>query len=291
METLFHETISSSTIILLAALGGLFTSIAGKINIGLEGLMLASAFFAPFFSQLLGNLFLGVLLSIIICAALGAFTYLLHSRFKANIFVVGLAMNLFAAGLTTFLSSELLKSKGTVYFSLPARIRSFDLPLLTDIPIIGVLFSHQNVFDYLSFVLVILIYFILEKTFFGLRMKTVGFNHKTAESAGINVKSYGYCAFILSGVFCALSGAALALPLESFVGNMTNGRGWIALVAVILGKNNPIGVLAAALLFGFSSTLANLLQINTAIPPKLLMTIPFLITLLALIVYSAREKD
>jgi len=291
METLFHETISSSTIILLAALGGLFTSIAGKINIGLEGLMLASAFFAPFFSQLLGNLFLGVLLSIIICAALGAFTYLLHSRFKANIFVVGLAMNLFAAGLTTFLSSELLKSKGTVYFSLPARIRSFDLPLLTDIPIIGVLFSHQNVFDYLSFVLVILIYFILEKTFFGLRMKTVGFNHKTAESAGINVKSYGYGAFILSGVFCALSGAALALPLESFVGNMTNGRGWIALVAVILGKNNPIGVLAAALLFGFSSTLANLLQINTAIPPKLLMTIPFLITLLALIVYSAREKD
>lgn len=291
METLFHETISSSTIILLAALGGLFTSIAGKLNIGLEGLMLVSAFFAPFFSQLLGNLFLGVLLSVIICAALGAFTYLLHSRFKANIFVVGLAMNLFAAGLTTFLSSELLNSKGTVYFSLPARIRSFDLRLLTDIPIIGVLFSDQNLFDYLSFVLVILIYLILEKTFFGLRMKTVGFNHKTAESAGINVKSYGYGAFILSGVFCALSGAALALPLESFVGNMTNGRGWIALVAVILGKNNPIGVLAAALLFGFSSTLANLLQINTAIPPKLLMTIPFLITLLALIVYSAREKE
>src|SRR6056297_406336 len=291
MEVLFHETISSSTIILFAALGGLFTSIAGKINIGLEGLMLISAFLTPFFSQQLGSLFMGLTLSIIVCAALGAFTYLLHCRFKANIFVVGLAMNLFAGGLTTFLSSALLNSKGTVYFTLPAKIRPFDLPLLSEIPFVGVLFSHQNVFDYLSFVLVIVIYYMLEKTFFGLRLKTVGFSHRTAESAGIPVKTYSYTAYILSGVFCALSGAALALPLESFVGNMTNGRGWIALVAVILGKNNPIGVLGAALLFGFSSTLANLLQINTAIPPKLLMTIPFLITLLALIVYSAREKD
>ena len=291
MEVLFHETISSSTIILFAALGGLFTSIAGKINIGLEGLMLISAFLTPFFSQMFGSLFLGLTLSIIVCAFLGAFTYLLHCRFKANIFVVGLAMNLFAAGLTTFLSSALLNSKGTVYFTLPAKIRPFDLPFLSDIPFVGILFSHQNAFDYLSFVLVVVIYFVLEKTFFGLRLKTVGFSHRTAESAGIQVKVYSYSAFILSGVFCALSGAALALPLESFVGNMTNGRGWIALVAVILGKNSPIGVLGAALLFGFSSTLANLLQINTAIPPKLLMTIPFLITLLALIVYSAREKE
>ena len=291
MEVLFHETISSSTIILFAALGGLFTSIAGKINIRLEGLMLISAFLTPFFSQMFGSLFLGLTLSIIVCAFLGAFTYLLHCRFKANIFVVGLAMNLFAAGLTTFLSSALLNSKGTVYFTLPAKIRPFDLPFLSDIPFVGILFSHQNAFDYLSFVLVVVIYFVLEKTFFGLRLKTVGFSHRTAESAGIQVKVYSYSAFILSGVFCALSGAALALPLESFVGNMTNGRGWIALVAVILGKNSPIGVLGAALLFGFSSTLANLLQINTAIPPKLLMTIPFLITLLALIVYSAREKE
>ena len=291
MEVLFHETISSSTIILFAALGGLFTSIAGKINIGLEGLMLISAFLTPFFSQMFGSLFLGLTLSIMSCAVLGAFTYLLHCRFKANIFVIGLAMNLFAAGLTTFLSSALLNSKGTVYFTLPAKIRPFDLPFLSDIPFIGILFSHQNAFDYLSFVLVVVIYFVLEKTFFGLRLKTVGFSHRTAESAGIQVKVYSYSAFILSGVFCALSGAALALPLESFVGNMTNGRGWIALVAVILGKNSPIGVLGAALLFGFSSTLANLLQINTAIPPKLLMTIPFLITLLALIVYSAREKE
>ena len=291
METLFHETISSSTIILFAALGGLFTSIVGKINIGLEGLMLISAFLTPFFSQLIGNTYLGILLSLMICGSLGAFTYLLHCKFKANIFVVGLAMNLFAAGLTSFLSSALLDSKGTIYFSLPSKIRAFDLPLLSDIPFVGILFSHQNAFDYLSFVLVILIYFVLEKTFFGLRLKTVGFSHRTAESAGVNVKGYSYIAHILSGMFCALSGAALALPLESFVGNMTNGRGWIALVAVILGKNNPIGVLGAALLFGFSSTLANLLQINTTIPPKLLMTIPFLITLLALIVYSAREKE
>src|SRR6056297_131506 len=136
METLFHETISSSTIILFAALGGLFTSVVGKINIGLEGLMLISAFLTPFFSQQFGNLFLGLTLSIIISAFLGTFMYMLHCRFKANIFVVGLAMNLFAAGLTTFLSSALLNSKGTVYFTLPTKIRSFDLPLISDIPII-----------------------------------------------------------------------------------------------------------------------------------------------------------
>ncbi len=291
MEALFHETISSSTIILFAALGGLFTSVAGKINIGLEGLMLISAFFTPYFSQLLGNIYLGFALSILICALLGAFLYFLHSRFKANIFVVGLAMNLFAVGLTSFLSSVLMNTKGTVYFSLPASVKSFDIPLLTDIPIVGILFTHQNIFDYLSFVMVFIVFIIIEKTFFGLRLKTLGFNHRTALSAGINVKRLGYTSYIISGILCGFSGAAMALPLQSFVGNMTNGRGWIALVAVILGKNNPIGVFGASLIFGFSSTLANLLQVNTSIAPKLLMTIPFLVTLLALIVYSAREKE
>jgi len=291
MEALFHETISSSTIIFFAALGGLFSSIAGKINIGLEGLMLISAFLIPYFSQLFGNVLVGLSAGILIGGILGAFIYFLHCRFKANIFVVGLAMNLFAAGLTTFLSSVLLQTKGTIYFSLPTKIRPFDIPVLSNIPIGGILFSHQNAFDYLSFIFMVAIYVLLEKTFFGLRLKTVGFNHKTAESTGINVKKYSYGAYILSGTFCALSGAALSLPLESFVGNMTNGRGWIALVAVILGKNNPVGVLGAALLFGFSSALANVLQVNTSIAPKLLMTIPFLVTLFALIAYSAKEKD
>lgn len=291
MEALFHETISSTTIILFAALGGLFTSVAGKINIGLEGLILISAFFTPYFSQLLNNLYLGLALSLLICGLLGAFLYLLHCKFKADIFVVGLAMNLFAVGLTSFLSSVLMNTRGTVYFSLPASVRTFDIPVLGNIPILGILFSRQNIFDYLSFAMVFIVYFMIEKTFFGLRLKTVGFNSRTAVSAGISVKKLGYTSYIVSGILCGFSGAAMALPLESFVGNMTNGRGWIALVAVILGKNNPIGVLVASLIFGFSSTLANLLQVNTLIAPKLLMTIPFLVTLLALIVYSAREKD
>jgi simple sugar transport system permease protein len=290
MEALFHATLTSSTIILLAALGGLFTSLTGNLNIGLEGLMLLSAFLTPFFSQLFSSVLLGVIFGMILCGALATLMYFLHQKFKADIFVVGLAMNLFAAGLTSFLSAVLMGTKGTATFTLQQTVEVFDIPVLSQIPILGYLFQSQNIFDYLSFIAVIIIFILIKKTYFGLNLQAMGYNKRTAESTGLKVKELGYVSFALSGILCALSGAAMSLPLKSFVDGMSNGRGWMALVAVIVGRNNPLGILFAALLLGFASSTANVLQINTVLPPKLLMTIPFIVTLIALCFNSARAK-
>lgn len=290
MEALLHETITSSSIILLAALGGLFTSLSGKINIGLEGLILMSAFLTPYFSQVFSSLFIGLCLSMGICTLLAAFMYFMHQKYKADIFVVGLAMNLLATGLTSFLSAVLMNTQGTATFVLKQSVEAIDLPFLSDLPVIGFFFRSQNIFDYIAIIAVICIFILIRKTWFGLHLQALGYNKRTAVSTGLKVAELGYVAYALSGLMCALSGAAMSLPLKSFVDGMSNGRGWIALVAVILGRNNPIGILLAALLLGFASTAANVLQINTQFPPKLLMTIPFLVTLIALVISSAKTK-
>ncbi len=290
MEALFHETITSSSIILLAALGGLFTSLSGKINIGLEGFILLSAFLSPYFSQVFSSIFLGVLMSTVVCSLLAAFMYFLHQKFKADIFVVGLAMNLLAAGLTSFLSAVLMNTQGTATFVLKQSVQVFDIPVLSSIPVLGYLFSAQNIFDYLAFIAVIVTYILIKKTWFGLHLQALGHNKRTAVSTGLKIKELGYVSYALSGFLCALAGAAMSLPLDSFVDGMSNGRGWLALVAVIVGRNSSVGILLASLLFGFASSAANVLQINSHLPAKLLMTIPFLVTLIALIVNSARQK-
>jgi len=290
METLFHETISSSTIITLGALGGLMTSLSGKLNIGLEGLILISAFLSPYFAHITGSVLAGTVLSLTITVCFSVFIYLLHDLFKADIFITGLATNLFAAGFTAFLSSTLMHSKGTVRFSGFETVTSYDLPLLSEIPFIGVLFQQQNTFDYLTVLLIVLMYVLIKKTTFGLHIKATGLNERTAESAGINPRRMHYTAYVICGLFCGLAGSAMTLPLGAFVGGMAGGRGWIALVAVVLGRNNPLGVFAASIIFGFSAALSNLFQVNTSISPKLLMTIPFMITLLALILYSAKKQ-
>ncbi len=284
-----HTTIVMMTPILLAALGGLFTDLSGMLNIGLEGMMLMSAFMSVYVANATGSLMMGVIAGVISACLLATIMAVFSLNLKANVFVVGLATNLMAAGMTVFLGSWLVGTRGTIVFHEAPRLIRIEIPLLGSIPLIGRMLTGYNVMDFLALGLTVACFILIFKTSYGYHLRSVGRDHKTAESVGISVYKHRFAAFVISGLFAGLGGAALSLPLRAFVGGMTGGRGWIALVAVVLGRGNPFGVLLAALIFGAASAASNTLQAVTDIPPKLLLAVPFVVTLVAMIVYAVRR--
>lgn len=290
MGEFVHSVFSMTTPIILAALGGLFTQLAGTLNIALEGLMLMSAFISVYFASITNNLFLALSAGIAFSCIFALIMAFLTLKLKANVFVVGLALNLLISGLTVFLGNALLGTKGTIIFSNAPTLSEINIPFINDIPFLGSAVSGYNIIDYLVFPIVAVCALIIFKTPFGYHLRAVGKDYKSALNSGISPDKITYISFLICGFFCGLAGAWLSLPLKTFVGGMSNGRGWIALVAVILGKENPFGVLAAALLFGFSSALSNQLQTLTSISPKLLFTIPFITTLAAMVLFAIKNS-
>jgi ABC-type uncharacterized transport system permease subunit len=286
-----HITIMMTTPILLAALGGAFTDLGGTLNIGLEGMMLSSAFFAAIVANFTSSIFLGIMCGIISSIGLAALMAILSLKFGANVFITGLATNLLSSGLTIFLSSKIFNSKGTIILDRIPQLVTFKIPLINEIPFIGKIFSGFTIFEYMGMLLVLFCYILIYKTPYGIHQRTVGLYKKAAESLGISAFRHRFIAFLISGFFCGLGGAYLSLSQKAFVGGMTNGRGWIALVAVILGRGNPVGIMFSSLLFGLATSLSNILQTTTQVSSKLLFTLPFVITLLTMILDSVRRKD
>ncbi len=276
MFELLKMTFSSSIPIILAGLGGLFTNITNTLNIGLEGLMLLSAFLTLIFAQYTSSILLGILLSCLACVGFSLLMAFIYLNLRANLFILGLATNLMAAGLTVFLSDLLLGVRGTIVFE-----------KLTPTSDSSVIFFAGHV---LTVGFVTLSWLTLRKTNFGHRIKVIGKGFELAKRFGIDVKKNVYLVYTISGVLGALAGTSLSLPLRAFVTGMTNGRGWIALVAVIIAKDNPLKLVVAALLFGFASTVTNFLQVLTHIPQEFLLSFPFFFSLMVLILYSRREK-
>ena len=291
MDDFMHTTITMMTPILLAALGGLFTELSGMLNIGLEGMMLSSAFLSVYVASISNNLLIGIAAGLGLSIILALIMVYLSLNLKANVFIVGLATNLFASGLTVFLLYTLCNSKGTVFFPKAPKLDMIEIPVIHNIPILGKIISGYNILDYLAIVLVFVCFYIIFKTPYGYHLRAVGKDSQTAVSVGISVYKHRMIAFVVSGLFAGLGGASLSLPLQTFVGGMTNGRGWIALVAVVLGRGNPIGVLGASIVFGIASALSNTLQASTDISPKLLLTVPFLVTLAVMIIYSTKRSN
>jgi len=290
IEDFIHTTITMMTPILLAAIGGLFTDLSGMLNIGLEGMMLISAFISVYVTSMTQSILIGILAGVGISVFLGFIMGYLSLKLKANVFVAGLATNLFAAGITVFLSDNLCGSKGTVFFQNAPELGVIKIPLISSIPFFGRIFSGYNALTYLSIILLIVSFYVIFRTPYGYHLRAVGKNERTAHSVGISVFKHRMIAFLVSGLFAGLGGAALSLPLQTFVGGMTNGRGWIALVAVVLSLGNPIGLFIASFIFGAASAFSNTLQALTALSPKLLLTLPFVITLVAMIIYSIRRN-
>jgi ABC-type uncharacterized transport system permease subunit len=281
---LIGATLVAATPILYAALGGVFSERSGVLNIGLEGIMLISAFSAVVGSAFTQNAWLGVLCGI----ASGLLISVIHAymciNLRADQAIVGMGVNILALGLPNFL---LLKIWGQQGISpIVPSIANWNIPVIANLPIIGPILGQQNPLVYLGLVLVPVSWFLLFRTPFGLRLRSVGENPRAAETVGISVYQMRWVGVLICGVLTSLGGAFLSVALlAQFTNNMTAGRGFIGLAAMIFGRWDPVGALLACLLFGFAEALqASVQAAGVQIPSQFLLTLPYVLTIVALVV-------
>ncbi|WFD09360.1 ABC transporter permease [Tepidibacter hydrothermalis] len=279
---LFQNTIRTATPLILAALGGLLTMHAGILNIGMEGMILLGAFFGVLGSYFFSSSLMGVLLAVISGVAIGALFGFFVIELKSDEFIIGIAINIFAGGLTVFLLRSIFGVKGA--FSSPDIVPLPDvhIPFLDKIEFLDKIFNNHSILVYVSWILVALVYILLYKTPYGYWIRGVGEHEEALETAGINPKKVKYVSSILCGMFCGLAGAHLSLGyLTLFTENMSAGKGFIALAAIIFGSSNPIKVYGASLLFGFFDALGIRVQ-SLGIPSQFTQMIPYLATVIVL---------
>jgi general nucleoside transport system permease protein len=279
------STLRFATPLAFAAIGGIMSERAGVVNIGLEGMMLTGAFFGIWGSVWSGSWLVGVLMAMLFGGLLALIHAVFSIHLRADQIVSGFAVNFLALGLTGYLFSSIYP--GGIQDDV-ARVPNVSLDFLDSIPAAGDflegVFGRLNLLVWLMLVTVILAYVVLFKTPIGLRLRAVGEHPKAADTVGISVYGVRYAAVVSSGMLAALGGAFLSIGfVGSFAENMTSGRGFIALAAVIFGKWRPGWAFAATLLFGFGFALAIPLQREAGISENLISTLPYVLTLLALI--------
>ena len=280
---LIAATLRFATPLAFAAMGGIFSERSGVVNIGLEGMMLVGAFFAVWGALWSGSWIVGLAMAMLF----GGLLALIHGFFcihmRADQIVSGFAVNLIALGVTGFLFTQLYPSgipRGV------SRVPNVELAFLEDVPVIGDflygVFGSLNLLVWGMLATVVLTFVVLFKTPIGLRIRACGEHPRAADTVGISVYGVRYAAVITSGVLASLGGAFLSLGfVGNFAENMTSGRGFIALAAVIFGKWRPGWAFVATLLFGFGFALAIPLQREAGISENLISTVPYVLTLIA----------
>ena len=279
-SALVAATLRFATPLTLAAIGGMFSERAGVVNIGLEGMMLAGAFFGILASDKLDSWILGIVGAMVAGGVLALIHAFFSIHLRADQIVSGTAVNFLALGVTGYFFVDIYKDQGTPG-EIP-RIPDGDLPFIADIGFIGPAIGHLNLMIWLSFALIAVSYLVMFKTPIGLRIRAVGEHPRAADTVGISVYATRYAAVTVSGMLAALGGAYLSIGfLGSFNENMTAGRGFIALAALIFGGWRPLGAFGAALLFGFSSALARRLPEYSESGAVLFEALPYVLTLIA----------
>jgi ABC-type uncharacterized transport system permease subunit len=269
-----------ATPLAFAAMGGIFSERSGVVNIGLEGMMLSGAFFGILGADKLGSWGLGLL-----CAAIAGGTFaLIHAFFsihlRADQIIGGTAINFLALGITGYLFIDIYAGEGTPPDI--SGIPNVHLSFLEDWYFIGPVLGNLNLMIWLAFLTIVATWIVLFKTPVGLRLRAVGEHPRAADTVGISVYKTRYAAVVLSGILASLGGAYLSIGFNtSFTQNMTVGKGFIALAAVIFGNWRPWGAAAAALLFGFSSALALRLPAYSESAAVLFEALPYVLTLIA----------
>ncbi|TXC89492.1 ABC transporter permease [Metabacillus litoralis] len=286
--TLLSSTIRMVTPILLAALGGALCARVGLFNVGLEGLVLIGAFSAIVGNHITGNVLLAVLFAAFMSFLFAMLFAVMTIQLKANDIVVGVAINFLALGLTTFALRTIFQVKGAYYDKDMEGLPKWDIPVIQDIPVVGSILSGHSPLVYFAFLAAILLYVFLYRTVIGFRVLSVGMNPTAAKSIGLKVSSLQYLAIGMSGVLCGLAGAQLSLgQVTLFTEGMTAGRGFIALVAMMLGQSHPIGIIGSSLLFGFMDAISIRLQ-GFSLPTQFTQMLPYLITILAMFLLRDR---
>jgi simple sugar transport system permease protein len=288
--TFFDQAVLGITPILLAALAGTLSERVGLFNIALEGQMLVGAFAAVAGSHFGGSLQAGVLAAIAAGAAFSGLLAVGSALLRGNDIVIGISLNLLAAGLTSFLLRTLFGVSGTFTDSAMVGLPRLAIPGLENLPLLGTALGHQNALVYASWFLVWLTHSFLDRTPWGLRLRGIGEQPAAAVTLGVSATRYRFIVTLVGGALCGLAGLQLSLgSLTLFSENMTAGRGWIAVAAVMLGRARPLAVAAACVLFGLSDALGLRLQ-GQGLPNQITDSAPYLVTLAALVVAGLRQR-
>ncbi len=293
--SLLDATLRLSTPLLLACLAGMYSERAGVFDIGLEGKMLMAAFAAGVFAAITGSAWIGLLAAL----AISIMTALLQGAaaitLKGNQLIAGVAINMLAAGMTTFLGQQWFRQGGrTPQLSGEGRFGAIELPFareISQVPVIGPIYqeliSGHYILVYIAFLAVPITAYVLYRTRFGLRLRAVGENPKAVDTAGISVVALRYQAVLITGLLCGFAGAYFSIAQGSgFGNNMTAGKGFIALAALIFAKWKPVPAMFTCLLFGFLDALQIRLQgarlFDVEIPVQAIQALPYVLTVVLL---------
>ena len=279
---LWQVTLAAAVLLLLPALGGTISERSGVVNIAMEGMMLTGAFFAVYADLHLHNAWLATLVAMLAGGLMALIHGVVSIRFRADQIVSGIAINIFAAGLTVFLIGRLYGVNDVGHVGADELLPNINVPALDQIPFLGQVLFQQNVIVYVALILLVLVHLVLFRTRLGLRIRAVGEHPQAADTAGISVFQLRYGAVIMSGVLSGLAGAYLAIGISNtFVPNMTSGRGYIALAALIFGKWTPFGAFIACVIFGLGQAIYDNNSI-IHISPYFLSMLPYILTLIVL---------
>ncbi|MBV7410651.1 ABC transporter permease [Maritimibacter sp. DP1N21-5] len=276
---MLQATVVRAIPIALGGLAGVLSERVAVVNIAIEGMLLAGAFTGALIGSLLGG-WMGLVAAVAVGGLFGLLLALLVVRFRMDQIIAGVVINLFVLGVTSYVSSQVFSQ----YRSLNNApvFRSWEIPILSDIPVIGPTLFDQNIFVYGAFILVAVATYYLFHTKNGLRARAVGEHPRAADTLGIDVYRTRYIHVTLAGMVAGFGGAFFTLgSVGRFEENMTNGRGYIGLAAMIFGRWHPVGALSAALVFGFADSLQQKLALlNTPIPSEFLAMAPYIATII-----------
>ncbi|MEI2690734.1 MAG: ABC transporter permease [Anaerolineae bacterium] len=278
-------TVAAATPIAFGAMSGVMCERSGVVNIAIEGMMLTGAMVAVIVASISGNLWLGLVGAVVISGLLGVFLAVLAIHFRVDQIIAGTAINIFALGITSFISQRFLQpnpalNSGGVF----AKVA---IPGLSQIPVLGPVFFNQTPIVYILFLTILAIHFMLFYTRWGLRTRAVGEHPRAADTLGVNVFKVRYINVIVGGMIAGIGGAYFTIgSVGRFDEAITAGKGFIGLAAMIFGRWTPFGAYGASLIFGFSDALQARLQVlgktQVPIPSEWLLILPYLVTMIVL---------
>lgn len=285
---LYQSSIIMATPLILISLGGLMAYHAGVINVAMEGLVLASAFSAVVFSYLFSSAWIGILAAVIVSVIFSLLYSFFVTTLKANNFAIGFALNIFISSFTLFLTRVLFIGENA--FNSPDIVAMPNLDFHFKIEILNSLFSNFSVLTYVAILLMLITSFIIYKTPFGLHLRAAGSSPSALKSAGKRVSAIQYVASVLTGIFCGFAGSQLSLSnVVMFTRDMSSGRGFICLAAILISGGKPKVVVLLSLLFGLLEALSLQLQ-SFNIPVQFLFMFPYIMTILTLIFIKLGKK-
>jgi len=288
-SALFAAMLRFATPLLFGALGGIVSERSGVVNIGIEGMMLMGCYFGIYGADIGGSWVIGLLVAMIAGGVLALVHAVFSVTLRADQIVGGVAINLLALGVTGYLYVDRYGERGTP--DDVARVPDVSLPGVRDIPFVGDAIGKTNLLTWLALVAVAVLGLVLFRTRFGLRLRAIGEHPRAAETVGLSVIRTRYLAVVLSGMLAALGGAYLSIGfLGSFTQNITAGRGYIALAVVICGKWRPSLALVFALLFGFSSAIAQRLPAFSESGAVLFQALPYVLTIVVVAGVIGRSR-